>query len=247
VPFLRVLRDKRGYETSYLMDWVRDGSGRLRSRLLYAFRTPPGVLVGRTALDPSTRRELEQRFPALEFDWRTLLETQQVVDANPETRRPRGRRRGDDGPPPPRPARDAAPAVSVAPAVQPPQSVRARAEEPGVTDGEEVPAPSAPPRLQIPPVMEAGPPEAQVAWLKEWHGRIREEVERRTQDPERRDALLSLADRLNPDSWADEAAVAEGLVLAAEALERLSRVFGRRRRRSRRPRPAGSSEPAAAE
>lgn len=240
MPFLRVLRDKRGYETTYLMHWFRDGSGRLRSRLLYAFRTPPDVRVGRNPFDPAIRRELGQLYPDLEFDWRTLLETQQVVDASPDVRRTRGRRRGDDGPPPaPRPAREVVPA---APVVSP------QAADLTVPSAGDEPAPAAaPPRIQIPSVIEPGTLETQLAWLKEWHGRVREEVERRTHDPERREALLSLADRLNPAPWAGDEAVAEGLGQAAEALERLSRVFGRRRRRSRRPRPSAPAEPAAAE
>ena len=39
MPFLRVIRDKRGYETTYLMHWFNEG-GRQRSRILYAFRGP---------------------------------------------------------------------------------------------------------------------------------------------------------------------------------------------------------------
>jgi hypothetical protein len=57
----------------------------------------------------------------------------------------------------------------------------------------------------------------------------------RTADPERRDALLALAERLNPASWTDADQITTGLQHAAEALERLSRVMARRRRRARRP------------
>ena len=49
MPFLRVIRDKRGYETTYLMHWCREGA-RQRSRILYMFRTPGGIRVGREAV-----------------------------------------------------------------------------------------------------------------------------------------------------------------------------------------------------
>jgi hypothetical protein len=113
VPFLRVLRDKRGYETTYLMHWFRDGS-RQRSRILYVFRTPPGVRVGRDAIDPEVARELEARFPEIEFDWRALRENQQVVETSPEPRRPRKRPKEEERevkPAPPPPARPPVPAA----------------------------------------------------------------------------------------------------------------------------------------
>lgn len=117
MPFLRVLRDKRGYETTYLMHWFRDGS-RQRSRILYVFRTPPGVRVGRDPIDPDVVRELEARHPDIEFDWRALRENQQVVDTSPEPRRrppARGGRRKEEEagakPAPPPPAAVARPPV----------------------------------------------------------------------------------------------------------------------------------------
>jgi hypothetical protein len=77
---------------------------------------------------------------------------------------------------------------------------------------------------------------------------IRERIGRRINDPARRDTLHALAERLNPSAWTDADQITAGLPLAAEALERLSRVFARRRRRGkRRPTepapPPPSSEP----
>jgi len=53
---------------------------------------------------------------------------------------------------------------------------------------------------------------------------------------------MALAERLNPSAWTDADQITTGLQQAGEALERLSRVFARRRRRGRR-RP--STEPSA--
>jgi hypothetical protein len=54
--------------------------------------------------------------------------------------------------------------------------------------------------------------------------------------------LLALAERLNPATWTDADQIAAGLLEAAQALERLSHVFARRRRRARK-RPAGARPP----
>jgi hypothetical protein len=48
----------------------RDGGP---GRVLYWFRTPPGVRVGGTPLDEETRRLIETRHPEIRFDWRQLL------------------------------------------------------------------------------------------------------------------------------------------------------------------------------
>jgi hypothetical protein len=70
---------------------------------------------------------------------------------------------------------------------------------------------------------------------------VRERVPKRTGDPARQEALLGLAERLNPANWTDADQIAAGLQQAAEALERLSHVFARRRRRSRRAQPAAGA------
>jgi hypothetical protein len=48
------------------------GGGRGR-RLLYWFRTPPGVRVGRAPIDETAIRLLEQHNPDVEFDWTRIL------------------------------------------------------------------------------------------------------------------------------------------------------------------------------
>lgn len=44
-------------------------------RLLYWFRTPPGVKVGRQPFDEATRRALEAQNPGMTFDWETIVST----------------------------------------------------------------------------------------------------------------------------------------------------------------------------
>jgi hypothetical protein len=71
---LRFARDKRGYEHFYLVQ-QSTRRGRSRSRILYWFRTPPNVKVGRVPFDEEMRREIESRNPDVTFDWKRLLET----------------------------------------------------------------------------------------------------------------------------------------------------------------------------
>jgi hypothetical protein len=68
VPFVRVTRDKRGYEHVYLIDAPRGRD----ARLLYWYRTPPDVKVGREPFDEELKRTLEAQYPDVSFDWAKL-------------------------------------------------------------------------------------------------------------------------------------------------------------------------------
>lgn len=69
MPFVRFSRDRRGYEHVYLVD-ARDHG---RSRVIYWFRTPPDVKVGRSPFDSATQRSLEQQYPDVKFDWSQIV------------------------------------------------------------------------------------------------------------------------------------------------------------------------------
>jgi hypothetical protein len=211
LPFLRVLRDKRGYETTYLMHWFREGS-RQRSRILYVHRTPPGVRVGRDALDPTTVRELEAQYPEIDWDWNALVENQQIVETSVEPRRPKKKRRPEDE-----------------------TSSQAASEERQAAARPEAGAIQAA-RPPIPAAIEGETPDEQIAFLARWHEEIRARIPHRTSDQVRLEALFALADRLNPTAWTDADQITTGLQQAAEALERLSTIFSKRRRRSRKSR-----------
>ena len=242
MPFLRVIRDKRGYETTYLMHWYREGT-RQRSRILYVFRSPGGVRVGRESLEPDVLRDIEAQHPDIAFDWKAVLDNRQVVDTTPDLRRPRKRRRSED---------EAAAGAEAAPAKAQPSArgaVEGHSTEGGPAASKAHPSTSdrgvpshaeghggegSPPRPSIPSTIEGATPDEQIAFLVRWYPIVRERIPLRTADPMRREALLALAERLNPAAWTDADQIAAGLQQAGEALERLSRVFGRRRRRSRR-------------
>lgn len=222
MPFLRVIRDKRGYETTYLMHWLRDGT-RQRSRILYVFRTPGGARVGRESLEPDVLREIESRHPEINFDWKTLFANQQLVESSPEPRRPRKRKRTEEEPPASAPSPAGA---EGAPAAEPASQA----------------APAAP-RPSIPTSLQGATPDEQIAFLNQWYPIVRERIPQRASDPARLEALTALAERLNPAAWTDADQIAEGLLRAAEALERLSRVFSRRRRRHRPSKAPAEPQP----
>ena len=70
MPFLKFSRDKRGYENYYLFD------GKGRARLLFWFRTPPDVKVGRVSAFPDDIRKLvEAQNPGVFFDWARIMAT----------------------------------------------------------------------------------------------------------------------------------------------------------------------------
>ena len=75
MPFVRFARDKRGYEYVYLVHAATRKGKSAKPRVLYWYRTPPGVKVGREPFDSDIRRELEKRHPGLTFDWDAIVST----------------------------------------------------------------------------------------------------------------------------------------------------------------------------
>jgi len=86
---LRFSRDRRGYEHFYLMQPERHGKG--PARILYWFRTPPGIKVGRAPFDDELKRKIEAQNPGVTFDWPRLVATPMPPPA-PEPERWRERR-----------------------------------------------------------------------------------------------------------------------------------------------------------
>ena len=90
--FLRFSRDKRGYEHFYLVQSSTNRRGKTRARILYWFRTPPGVKVGRLPFSEDVQRAIEAQNPGVVFDWKRLLATP-IPPPAPDVERWRERRR----------------------------------------------------------------------------------------------------------------------------------------------------------
>lgn len=74
MAFFRFTRDKRGYQHFYLVEPIANRRGKVRQRVLYWFRSPPDIKVGREPFDEGVRRLLEAQNPDVTFDWRAILE-----------------------------------------------------------------------------------------------------------------------------------------------------------------------------
>jgi hypothetical protein len=75
VPFLKFSRDKRGYEHFSLVEPIPGRHGKSRPRILFWFRTPPQVKVGREPFPDEVRRAIETQNPGVRFDWARLMAT----------------------------------------------------------------------------------------------------------------------------------------------------------------------------
>ena len=84
MPFVRYARDRRGYETLYVMHAFDGPERNSRPRVIYACRTVPYAKVGRSTIDESVQRRLEQAYPHLAFDWPRLLKEAAQSAPRPE-------------------------------------------------------------------------------------------------------------------------------------------------------------------
>jgi len=123
VPFLRLTRDRRGFENTFLMHADRPGD---RPRLLYWYRTAPGIVQGRSALDEDAIRTIEEQHPDIDFDWPAILALAEVMTPEdeaparpPQQQRQGKRQRNRDQRPQQPPSAARAPAESIAASEQP--------------------------------------------------------------------------------------------------------------------------------
>ena len=251
---MRFTRDKRGYETTSLVHAGRR-NGRSRQRILYWFRTPPGVKVGRPALDEDAIRWIEEHNPDIEFDWPKILEAR--PPAAPPADDARGRRPRRERARPPRAAKPQ-PAASPTPERPQPASLGAEPPEPLEPEpSEPEPSESEPSEPELEPLALAfehlthaeteetlEPPampleqnlgREQLTRLRARYAELLARITERGGDPERVDVLRAQAESLNPDTWVTADEVRQGIESFEPKIRDLRAALGlRRRRRSRR-------------
>jgi hypothetical protein len=263
LAFLRITRDKRGYETTSLVHAVRR-QGRSKHRILYWFRTPPGVRVGRPALDEEAIRRIEEQNPDIQFDWQKILEAQPPAGQGDDAQSRRPRRERSDGRenrkavrPPQEPAVGTPGTVETGEGEEsvfveraadfgPDEAEPDEVEEPGDAEIEiaaDVAAANALEQLTHPDVEEN--PDAPVLPVAQTLGteqltRLRArygEIQRRITERggERVDQLRLQAESLNPDAWVTRDEIRAGLEEFENRMRELRGALGlRRRRRSHR-------------
>lgn len=134
MAFLKFTRDKRGYEHFHLFQ-PANRRGKAHPRLLYCYRTPPNVRVGREPFDEAMRRALEAQNPDVSFDWKQIIATP-IPSADAELWRER--RRAE------RAARHAAHEDEAAEAAEAAEVPEVAAREVRLPDGGAAPAAAAP-------------------------------------------------------------------------------------------------------
>lgn len=75
MPAVRFSRDKRGYEYVYLTHTPTRRGKPGRAQVLYWYRTPPGVRIGRKPFSEDVQRMLEAQNPGVSFDWPAIINT----------------------------------------------------------------------------------------------------------------------------------------------------------------------------
>ena len=240
MPFLRFSRDKRGYESTYLCHTFRRG-GKPQLRVLYWFRTPPDVKVGRLALDPVAIRAIEESNPDLQFDWAKILKVKPPPPP-PEygregreerrTRRRRGRAPGAASDPP---APDATAVTG---------RVASETERSGTESAFDRPVPAIAAWDDLDSgdepagVTESGPThvvlgltdEQGLARLRARHAEIQARISERVREPANLEDLRAQAALLDPDAWRTVDEARERLASLDEATGAIRKVLGRRRR-----------------
>ena len=222
MPFLRLTRDRRGFENTFLMHADRPGE---KARLLYWYRTAPGILLGRPALDEDAIRAIEEQHPDIDFDWPAILALREVMTPEEEAvpkpqQKPQRRDEGRRAPREPRRDDRAAPPSS--PIEAAPESDEAIETESAVDDG-----PGAEPES---PALAASTSRShglvdQLAG-REIAARLRSRYDEmsarvRQADASIRESLMTRAEALDPDRWQTPEDVLQGVSNADALFEQL--------------------------
>jgi hypothetical protein len=239
LPFLKFTRDSRGYESTFLMHAFRRRGGKARQRILYWFRTPPNVKVGRAALDEDAIRWIEEHNPDVAFDWPKILEVRPpTAPASDEPGRRRGKQRGArPRPSSPEPAKGPEPELQdviadreIEAAVEPIAEAAILGADTGLPAVEATVA-EEPTR----PAVDTLLTREQLISFRARFAELQARITERASSPEQAEVLRAQAESLNPDTWVTEEDVRRGLAQFEPQIRELRAALGlRRRRRSRR-------------
>ena len=249
MPRLRFTRDERGYEHTFLVH-TTGHRGRERSRVLYWFRSPPAVRIGRPALDPAAIRAIEEANPAIAFDWPTILEARPGAESVEAWRARRARPSRD---------RDARESPTLEAASAPHAPTQHRGPEGGYED-QGRPGESGPASLSVTfdsrdpgsgsqgdslPAAHSAVHRALGAEglirVRARYAEVLARISSQVTDAAAADELRVFAEHLNPDAWVTDEEVRRGLESFEPVLETVRQRLGRPRRRRARPEPAAPS------
>ena len=199
MTYLRVTRDQRGYETTFLLHSSRPGEP---ARVLYWYRTAPGIRVGRPPLDEDAIRALEEQHPDIEFDWPQLIEeaTLVVPDVDRRPERPRRKR-----------PKEAAPSDTAA-------TVETLAP---TAPADEALAPAAPPPgVPVNPLLDQLVGREIATRLRARYAEVAGRIQKLDEFGERA-RWQARAEALNPDRWSSPESILEGVQHADRLFDEL--------------------------
>jgi hypothetical protein len=218
VPYLRLTADRRGVENTFLVHVAAPGEP---ARVLYWYRTAPGLRIGRPALDDGAMRMLEAQYPEIDFDWPYILDmgamTPVEVEAPlpPRKRKPR-RPESDEG------TDESGMALDVPDAVAPAQPLAAATDEPEADAAASRPAAAGGPDL-LADLLGRGI----AASLRARHQQLLAEVEGHAwPDAASRSAVDARLTAIDPDAWASPEAVLAGMARIDAEVEVIRRSLG---------------------
>ncbi len=216
MPYLRLTADRRGFENTFLLHVAAPGEA---PRVLYWYRTAPGLRIGRPALDDAAMRMLEAQYPDIDFDWPYILDmgtmTPVEVEAPIPPRRRKPRRAESD---------EEADAAS-----EPPAALDDELPPPAPAEfGRELPrAPDDSPPLAAGPDLLADLLGRGIASsLRARHQQLRAECGARAwPDPAARAAAEARLATIDPDGWLTPDAVLGGMAHIDAEVEALRRAL----------------------
>ncbi|GMV22751.1 MAG: hypothetical protein AB7L71_14425 [Vicinamibacterales bacterium] len=200
MPFIRHAHDKRGYDSTLVMHAYRPASGPARTKVLYLFRSPSHVQVGRKALDPEVREALEHTHPDLTFDWNGLLRDAPPIQRQPRPEHGQGRERGGKAA---RAGRQARPERPTPPPREVPDDDSPLGQAVGATDAQR---------------------------LRQRYAELMQRITRRSRTPEERDVLTAQLLAHNPDDWRGADAIRQQAAAVVPVWDALAAQLPKRRR-----------------
>jgi hypothetical protein len=191
-----------------------------RPRMLYWYRTAPGIVLGRPPLDEDAIRTIEEQHPDIEFDWPAILALSEVMTPEEEApARPQSARKKRR-----EPRREDRAEESGAPL----DVVEARAAdtieaEPALEiDSPDEDAAAAPaPHHHVSGLLEELVGREIATRLRARYSELQARIHEQPVDVAQREAWLKRADALNPDLWLTPDAILEGVRNADRLLDQL--------------------------
>lgn len=220
MPYLRLVADRRGVEHTYLLHTPAPG---VPTKVLYWYRTAPGLRIGRPALDDAAMRSLEEQYPDIDFDWQYILDMGAMTPVEVEAPLPPRKRKVR----PPSEADDVAAEDAPSPARGASAPREAVASPSGTTSGEAVDTPR-----PLPPADDPMEPDLLAellgrgiaASLRERHADLVALVDAAAADPAMKAQWHDRLAALDPDGWESPEAVLAGMAGVDAGVDALRRT-----------------------